>query len=225
VIEFEDAGFSRGGMTVLHDITLSLDPGSFTFLLGSTGAGKSTLLRLCYLDLAPTVGTIRFFGRPVGRADRNAVADLRRSIGILHQECHFLDHLPLVENVALPLRVSGIGAGVRAEDLQALLEWVELAPFADRLPPALSAGQRQLAALARAVILSPELILADEPTGNVDWSVARQLIGLLVELNRMGKTILVATHDNNLVRVVNAQVPVEIVHLERGRLQMAEALA
>jgi cell division transport system ATP-binding protein len=223
LIEFEEACFSYGGKAVLRDVTLTLPPGSFHFLVGPSGSGKSTLLRLCYLDLAPTSGEVRIFGRRLAPRDRNAVADLRRSIGVVHQDCRFLDHLPLVENIALPLRVGGLDVPARAEDLRALLEWVDLTDRAEVMPRELSSGERQRAALARAVILSPEIILADEPTGAVDPDTALRLLTLLVELNRMGKTVLVATHDLNLIRAAKARVPVRVLRLAQGAVQTAEA--
>jgi cell division transport system ATP-binding protein len=223
VIEFEEAGFSYGNTAVLRDMTLTLAPGSFQFLIGPSGAGKTTLLRLCYMDLVPTAGQIRFFGRTIARRNRNGIADLRRTIGVVHQDCQFLDHLPLLENIALPLQVSGIAADARAEDLQALLEWVDLSDRVEARPPELSGVERQRAALARAVILSPEVILADEPTGNVDWDMALELLALLVELNRMGKTVLVATHDMNLVRAARGRVPARVLRLAGGRVEAAEA--
>jgi cell division transport system ATP-binding protein len=225
VIEIEQAGFSYGGRSVLRDVTLTLSPGSFTVLLGASGAGKSTLVRLCCLDLVPSQGEIRFFGRPIRRNNRAAVADLRRAIGVLEQDAAFLEHLPISDNIALPLHVSGVGPELRAGDLQALLEWVDLDTRAEALPAELSAGERQRAALARAVILSPEVILCDEPTGSVDWDTALQLLELLLELNRMGKAVLVATHDPNLVRVLEGQVGLRVLHAHGGRIEPAEALA
>jgi cell division transport system ATP-binding protein len=222
VIEFEQAGFSYGRTAVLREMTLTLEPGSFHFLIGPSGAGKTTLLRLCYMDLVPTSGAIRFFGRSIRRSNRDAIADLRRAVGVVHQDCQFLDHLPLVENIALPLRVSGFAVDERMEDLQALLEWVDLTDRVDALPAELSGGERQRAALARAVILSPEVILADEPTGNIDWEMAMRLIALLIELNRMGKTVVIATHDLNLIRATKARVAARVLRLAVGRLEAAE---
>jgi cell division transport system ATP-binding protein len=175
LIEFQNAGFRYDRTEVLQDITMTLAPGSFQFLVGPSGAGKTTFLRLCYMDLAPTSGSVRYFGRSIPARDRDAIADLRRKVGVVHQDCRFLDHLPLIENIALPLLVSGLSPSARAEDLQALLEWVDLTDRTEALPPELSGGERQRAALARAVILSPEVILADEPTGNVDRDMALRL--------------------------------------------------
>ncbi len=225
MIDFEDAGFGYGQRTVLEGVTLALEPGSFQILLAPSGAGKSTFLRLCYLDLAPTAGRVRFFGRPVRAGDRDTVADVRRKIGVLRQDEALLGHLSVIENIALPLRASGIAGDMRATDLDALLEWVDLRDRAAARPATLSAGERQRAALARAVILSPEIILADEPTGSVDWEAALQLLGLLVELNRMGKTVLLATHDPNLVQAVEGRVPVRVLRLAGHRIQALEEAA
>ncbi len=223
MVEFEQAGFSYGQTDVLRDMSLRLAPGSFQFLIGPSGAGKTTLLRLCYMDLVPTRGVARFFGRTIAPTDRDAIADLRRSVGVVHQDCQFLDHLPLIENIALPLLVNGIDTRQRQGDLEALLEWVDLADRVNALPPELSGGERQRAALARAVILSPEVILADEPTGNVDWEMAVRLLTLLIELNRMGKTVLIATHDLNLIRAAKARVPARVLRLRDGELLLAGA--
>ncbi len=223
MIEFEQAGFSYGQTDVLRDMSLKLAPGSFQFLIGPSGAGKTTLLRLCYMDLAPTQGVARFFGRTIAPTDRDAIADLRRSVGVVHQDCQFLDHLPLIENIALPLLVNGIDTRERQGDLEALLEWVDLTGRVNALPPELSGGERQRAALARAVILSPEVILADEPTGNVDWEMAVRLLTLLIELNRMGKTVLIATHDLNLIRAAKARVSARVLRLRDGELRLAGA--
>ncbi len=223
MIEFEQAAFSYGARCVLHGVTLTLAPGSFHFLIGPSGAGKTTLLRLCYLDLAPDSGKIRFYGRHVPARDRDAVADLRKTIGVVHQDCRFLDHLPVIENIALPLHVSGLNVTTRAEDLAALLDWVDLTGRVAALPRELSGGERQRAALARAVILSPEIILADEPTGNLDWDMALRVLTLLVELNRMGKTVLIATHDLNLIRAAKARTPARVLRLAEGEVQLAGA--
>ena len=150
---------------------------------------------------------------------RDDVATMRRRIGVVHQDCQFLDHLSLAENVALPLTATGrTPAG---GDLDELLGWVGLKTLTDHLPPQLSGGERQRAALARAVIVGPEVVLADEPTGNVDWEMSLRLLTLLVELNRMGKTILIATHDLNLIRSAKAQVAARVLRIRDRRLQLA----
>ncbi|MEQ3624448.1 MAG: ATP-binding cassette domain-containing protein [Celeribacter sp.] len=222
MIELEAAGYTyRGGEPLLREMSLHLPPGSFHFLTGPSGAGKSTLLKLCYFELLPTEGDIRIFGRSIKGMSRDDIAQARRRIGVVHQDCQFLDHLPLAENVALPLKVAD--KEPEPANLLELLSWVGLERRAEALPPELSGGERQRAALARAVVMAPDLILADEPTGNVDWEMSLRLLQLLVELNRMGKTVLVATHDLNLIRAAKKQVPARVLRIAGARLQLAGA--
>jgi cell division transport system ATP-binding protein len=223
VIELENVAYSYGGGELLTDMTVSVAPGSFHFLTGPSGSGKTTFLKLCYGALQATAGHVRLFDRDVRGLGRDDVAILRRKIGVVHQDCQFLDHLPVTENVALPLAVSGQDTDRSDANLKELLGWVGLTSRAEALPPELSGGERQRAALARAVIMSPDVILADEPTGNIDWEMSQRLLTLLVELNRMGKTILVATHDLSLIRAAKAQVQTRVLRISNRRLQMAGA--
>ena len=221
MIELSGVSYSYGDRPLLSNLSMSLSPGSFHFLTGASGSGKTTLIRLCYLDLVPSSGTIRVFDRPTSGADRDEIAKVRRRIGIVHQDCRFLDHLPVMENVALPLVVAGRDASAAQGDLAELLAWTGLSERVDAYPPELSGGERQRVALARAIITSPDLILADEPTGNVDWEMSNRLLTLLVELNRMGKTVLVATHDLNLIRQAKTLVQARVLRLSGGELQLA----
>lgn len=221
VIELATAAYSYSGNDLLKDLTLRLAPGSFHFLTGPSGAGKTTLLRLCYMELLPTSGLVQIFERDVTTLSRDEVALARRRIGVVHQDCKFLDHLTVAENIALPLSVSGRDVSAQEGNLDELLAWVGLAGQRNSLPPQLSGGERQRAALARAVIMSPDVIIADEPTGNIDWEMALRLLNLLVELNRMGKTILIATHDLNLIRNAKAQVSARVLRIHKHRLQLA----
>ena len=222
MIDMQNVSFGyRGGDVLLAEMSLELQPGAFMFLTGPSGSGKTTFLRLCTGDLEPVAGRMSAFGQDMAGMSRDDRADLRRRIGLVPQDAEFLDHLPVAENVALPLTVSDRDIG--AEDLGGLLSWVGLRHLADALPPHLSGGERQRAALARAVIQSPDLVLADEPTGNLDWEMSMRLLELLIELNRSGKTILVATHDLNLIRAAKAQVSARVLRIAGNHLHQAGA--
>lgn len=223
MIELENVAYSYGGGELLSDISLTLQAGSFHFLTGPSGAGKTTLLKLCYGALLPTSGQVRLFDRDVRTLERDDIAMTRRRVGVVHQDCQFLDHLSVSENISLPLMVSGHDLSKEAANLKELTSWVGLTERADALPPELSGGERQRAALARAVIMSPDVILADEPTGNVDWDMSQRLLRLLLELNRMGKTIMIATHDLTLVRAAKSQVQARVLRISNRRLQLAGA--
>jgi len=220
VIELDNVSYGYSGTKLFSQLSLTLAPGSFHFLTGPSGAGKTTLLRLCYADLRATAGKVRLFGQDAAALDRDAVAMARRRIGVVHQDCQFLDHLSIAENIALPLTVSERG-DTAGQDLQELLNWVGLAPQAGQLPPELSGGERQRAALARAVIISPDIIIADEPTGNVDWEMSQRLLQLLIELNKMGRTILIATHDLAMIRSMKSEVSARVLRLKDGELLQA----
>ncbi|PJI86443.1 cell division transport system ATP-binding protein [Yoonia maricola] len=222
VIELDNVSYGYAGNALFSQLSLTLAPGSFHFLTGPSGAGKTTLLRLCYADLRAKRGKVRIFGEDAGALNRDAVAMSRRRIGVVHQDCQFLDHLSIAENIALPLTVSD-RAHEAAGNLEELLNWVGLAPQAGQLPPELSGGERQRAALARAVIISPDVIIADEPTGNVDWEMSQRILSLLIELNKMGKTILIATHDLTMIRAAKSDVSARILRLKDGQLAQAGA--
>ncbi|MEM6824722.1 MAG: ATP-binding cassette domain-containing protein [Pseudomonadota bacterium] len=221
MIELTGVSYSYGDRPLFDALDLSLAPGSFHFLTGPSGSGKTTLLKLCYLELAPGQGHVALFGENADDLDRDGVAAIRQRIGIVHQDCQFLDHLPLSENIALPLAVAGRDPEPERGNLAELLAWVDLGDRANALPPELSGGERQRAALARAVIMAPDVILADEPTGNVDWEMGTRLLMLLVELNKLGKTILVATHDLGLIRQAKVHVQARVLRLANKSLTLA----
>ncbi len=223
MIELKNVSYSYGGSELLSDISLKLAPGSFHFLTGPSGSGKTTFLKLCYMELTATAGSVQVFGRDTRKMGRDEIALNRQRIGVVHQDCQFLDHLPLSANVALPLTVCGRDTATEMANLSDLLSWVGLDNHAQALPAELSGGERQRAALARAVIMSPDVVLADEPTGNVDWEMSKRLLTLLIELNRMGKTIMIATHDLNLIRTAKSQVNARVLRISNRRLQLAGA--
>jgi cell division transport system ATP-binding protein len=196
LIEFTNVGLRYGhGPEILRDLTFSIAPGSFHFLTGPSGSGKSSLLKLMLLSLKPTRGRIALFGNDVTRLDQDRLLQLRRHIGIVFQEFRLLDHLSTFENVALPLRVLGQPESEYRSNVEELLEWVGLGARMDAHPPVLSGGEKQRAAIARAVIGRPDILLADEPTGNVDPDLSLRLVTLFAELNRLGTTIILATHE------------------------------
>jgi cell division transport system ATP-binding protein len=199
---------------VLRDINLTLAPGSFHFLTGQSGAGKSSLLKLIYLAARPSRGLIRLFGRDVATASRRELPGLRRRIGVVFQEFRLLDHLSAFDNVALPLRIAGARPESYRDDVAELLTWVGLGGRMQAMPPTLSGGEKQRLAIARAVVAKPEILIADEPTGNVDQEMAMRILRLFVELNRLGATVLIASHDESLI----ARSGQPVLHLADGRL-------
>lgn len=200
MVRFENVGLRYGiGPEVLRDVTFELEKGSFHFLTGPSGAGKTSLLRMLFLALKPSRGEARILGQDIATLRRRKLPALRQRIGVVFQDFRLLDHLTTFENVALPLKVQNKRPAKYADDVMELLDWVGLGNKADAFPPVLSGGEKQRAAIARAVISSPELLLADEPTGNVDAAIAQRLLKLFVELNRVGTTVVLATHDISLM--------------------------
>ena len=219
MIQFDNVGMRYGmGDEVLKDLTFDIEPGSFQFLTGPSGAGKTSLLRLLFLSMKPTRGVITVFGKNSSVLTRDELPAIRRRVGIVFQDFRLLNHLTLYENVALPLRVRGYEEHSYRRDVVDLLKWVGLAQRLDAHPPVLSGGEQQRAAIARALIDQPELLLADEPTGNLDPGLARRLLRLFVELNRSGTSVLIATHDLPLMDQVQARRMV----LSEGRLNIYE---
>jgi cell division transport system ATP-binding protein len=201
VIRFQNVGMRYGlGAEVLHDVSFELAAGSFHFLSGASGAGKSSLLSLIYLASRPSRGLIDLFGHDISIMSRRALPALRRRIGVVFQDFRLLDHLSALDNVALPLKIAGTRRSEYRAHAGELLRWVGLEDCLDSTPPTLSGGQKQRVAIARAVITRPQLLVADEPTGNVDDSVAMRLLYLFEELNRLGTTVIIATHNENLMR-------------------------
>lgn len=198
----------------LRDVNLTLPAGSFHFLTGASGAGKSTLLKLLTLAEHPLTGTLHLFGEDATTAPRRALPAFRRRMGVVFQDFRLLDHLSAFDNVALPLRLTGRKQADYAGDVEEMLDWVGLGDRMDDRPPSFSGGEKQRLAIARAVVTKPELILADEPTGSVDKAMGERLLKLFQSLNRLGTTVLIASHDEALAERSGATV----LRLEGGRL-------
>ena len=219
MIRFENVGLRYGfGPEVLRDLSFHIDSHSFQFLTGPSGAGKTSLLRLFFLSLRPTRGLISMFNRDTATLTKDDRATLRRRIGIVFQDFRLLDHLTTYENVSLPFRVLGKEEGAYRSEVVELLQWVGLGERMDALPPVLSGGEKQRAAIARAVIARPQLLLADEPTGNVDPNLGQRLLRLFIELYRSGTSVIIATHDIALMDEYDARRLV----LHEGRLHVYE---
>ena len=217
MIRFDNVGLRYGGgPEILRDVTFHVLPGSFHFLTGPSGAGKTTLLRLLFMSLRPSRGLMFIFGENVAELSPGQRAGLRRRIGIVFQDFRLLEHLTTWENVALPLRVMGKRESDYRDDVTDLLHWVGLGERMNAYPEILSGGEKQRAAIARAVIARPELLLADEPTGNVDPAIGNRLLRLFVELNRLGTSVIIATHDYALMEQLDAPR----LALHEGQLQV-----
>jgi cell division transport system ATP-binding protein len=217
VIRFENVGLRYGlGPEVLRDLNFRIDANSFQFLTGPSGAGKTTLLRMLFLSLRPTRGLVNMFDEDIATLSKDGRATLRRRIGIVFQDFRLLDHMTTYQNVSLPLRVLGKDEGEYRHEVVELLQWVGLGERMTALPPVLSGGEKQRAAIARAVIARPQLLLADEPTGNVDPNLGQRLLRLFVELNKSGTSVVIATHDIALMDEYDARRLV----LHEGRLHV-----
>ena len=221
IVQFENVGLRYGaqdgglGGETLSDVSFTLNSGAFYFLTGASGAGKTSLLKLLYLAQRPSRGVIRLFGEDMVLSPRDRLPGFRRRIGVVFQDFRLVPHLSVAENVALPLRVAGLPAADIERPVREMLAWVGLSAHADARPATLSGGEQQRVAIARAVINRPEMLVADEPTGNVDPDMAERLLHLFDALNKLGTTVVVATHDLHLIgRIPEAQM----MRIDKGRL-------
>ena len=215
VVRFDDVSMRYGrAPETLKDLTFTLAPGSFHFVTGASGAGKTSLLNLLFLAAKPSKGVMHLFGQDVSTVAREDQPFLRRRIGVVYQEFKLLEHMSAFDNTALPLRIEGRKPDSYRNDVAELLAWVGLKHRMHAMPATLAGGEKQRLAIARAVVNRPEILLADEPTGNVDPEMGLRILKLFVELNRLGTTVLFATHDEDLV----ARSGMPVLHLENGRL-------
>lgn len=222
LVRFENVGMRYGDEPeVLRDITFHLGPGSYHFLTGPSGAGKTSLLRLMYLAHQPSRGSVSIFDHDVASTPRDELPDLRRRIGVVFQNFRLLDHLSALDNVALPLRIAGARRDTIREHVAELLTWVGLGECLDARPRTLSDGEKQRVAIARAVISRPRLLLADEPTGSVDGEQGSRILRLFEELNKIGTTVVLATHDRTIVERYRHPV----LHIEQGTLSVRRDVA
>jgi cell division transport system ATP-binding protein len=217
MIRYDHVGLRYGiGPEVLSDITFALEPGSFHFLTGPSGAGKTSLMSLLYLGRKPTRGIITMFGQNIGPMNREKLVPIRQRIGVVFQDFRLLNHLSGFDNIALPLRIAGQPEKEIRNNVEELMHWVGLGEHMDALPNTMSGGQQQRIAIARAVITRPRLLLADEPTGNLDDEIGFRLMHLFEQLNRMGTTILIATHNQAMMD----RFPHSRLILDRGHLHI-----
>lgn len=216
IVQFDNVGLRYGNdREVLSDVSFTLYPGRFYFLTGASGAGKTSLLRMLYLAQRPSRGLIRLFGTDAITLPRERLPGFRRRLGVVFQDFRLVPHLSAFDNVALPLRVAGVAEREIAKPVSEMLDWVGLGDRIHARPATLSGGEQQRVAIARAVIARPDMLVADEPTGNVDPDMALKLLRLFESLNRLGTTVVVATHDLHLIRNVPESL---MMRLDRGRL-------
>jgi cell division transport system ATP-binding protein len=216
IVQFESVGLRYGtGAEVLRDLDFSMREGGFYFLAGASGAGKTSLLKLLYLAQRPTRGRIRLFGEDLSDAPRDALPDFRRRIGVVFQDFRLVRHLSAFDNVALPLRIAGRDEDDIRSEVREMLDWVGLGDRTGARPATLSGGEQQRVAIARAVITQPDLLVADEPTGNVDAEMAKRLLHLFAALNELGTTVVVATHDLGLIA---SNTRAQLLRLDGGAL-------
>jgi cell division transport system ATP-binding protein len=217
VVRFENVGMRYGmGPEVLKDVSFSLEPGSLQLLTGPSGAGKTTLLKLLYLAERQTRGLINLFGRDVSTLARHETPAMRRKIGVVFQDFRLIEHLSVFDNVALPRKITGEDEKNYRPDVEELLTWVGLGQRQNAKPATLSGGEKQRVAIARAVVAKPDLLLADEPTGNVDPEIGDRILRLFLELNRLGTCVMIATHDQHIIEGFQSK----IYRLSDGKLDI-----
>lgn len=222
MIDLENVSFHYDERPILQNINLHIPQGSFVAITGASGAGKSTFLKLISMRLEPDQGQIRLFSHDTKNLDFSTKKLIRRNIGFIDQDPLFVEHLTSWENALLPVIVSEANVEKEAQNVHDLLSWVGISQYENQFPHQLSGGERQRLALARSIILSPEITIADEPTGNVDWEIAETILSLLLKLNELGKTVIIATHDMNLLRIAKKSRKLHILRISQQQIHKAE---
>ena len=199
MVEFKNISFSYSKDSGVYDIDLKVDDREFCFLVGRTGSGKSSLLKMIYFDIIPSEGEIDVLGYNSKKTKKNSIHKLRKKIGVIFQDYKLLKQRTVYENIALPLHINGVGRKKIKDNVEEALELTDLIDYQDKFPDQLSGGEQQRVCIARAIVKNPELILADEPTGNLDPAAAHKILKILEQINKEGTSIIVATHNYKLI--------------------------
>ncbi len=214
MVEFKNISFSYSKDSGVYDIDLKVDDSEFCFLVGPTGSGKSSLLKMIYFDILPSEGEIDVLGYNSKKTRKNSIHKLRKKIGVIFQDYKLLKQRTVYENIALPLHINGVGRKKIKDNVEEALELTDLLDYQDKYPDQLSGGEQQRVCIARAIVKNPELILADEPTGNLDPAAAHKILKILEQINKEGTTIIMATHNYKLI----SDRDYRIIELKEGSL-------
>jgi cell division transport system ATP-binding protein len=214
MIKFDEVTKRFGDFTALNRVSFTIDSGEFVFITGSSGAGKSTLLKLILRESLPTEGKVKVKDLDLQEIPKKKMVEYRQKIGVVFQDLKLLFDRTVFENVALALRVLGTKEEEISQKVENILDLVDLSQKAEFFPVQLSGGELQRVSLARAVVTEPEIVLADEPTGNLDLGTAREIVNLLKKINQNGKTIIMVTHNFEIVNLLNQRV----IELDKGKI-------
>ena len=214
MVEFKNISYSYSKESGIYDIDLNVQDGEFCFLVGPTGSGKTSLLKMIYFDISPSIGEINVLGYNSSKTKSNKVHRLRKKIGVIFQDYKLLQQRTVYENIALPLHINGVGRKKIKDNVEEALELADLADYQNKYPKELSGGEQQRVCIARAIVKNPELILADEPTGNLDPAAAHKILKILEQINKEGTTVVMATHNYKLI----SDRDYRIIELKAGSL-------
>jgi cell division transport system ATP-binding protein len=214
MVEFKNITYNYSSKSGIYNIDLNIQDDEFCFLVGPTGSGKSTLLKLLYFDLLPDKGSVKVLGYSSKKIKKKDVYRIRKKIGVIFQDYKLLKQRTVYENIALPLHINGFGRKKIANLVSEALELTELSRYAKKFPHQLSGGEQQRVCIARAIVKNPDIILADEPTGNLDPTAGHRILRILEQINKEGTCIIMATHNYKLI----AEKPYRVIELDQGRV-------